>query len=181
MPRFLALVLLCASAAVAQTPLQKLTSALSGHWAISGRSEPSAKFPSGVTTTGEEVWHTLAGGTPLVEEFHSKTSTGADGYDTAAFWWDSTSQKYRGLFCGDFVDQGCAQFNVEWPGNVHEKKSNLIIMSGEYLQNGKTYSWRETFDFKSETTFTQQLFVAERGRDLKLVVTMTATRTPSAQ
>jgi len=57
----------------------------------------------------------------------------------------------------------------------------LIIMSGEYLQNGKTYSWRETFDFKSETTFTQQLFVAERGRDLKLVVTMTATRTPSAQ
>ena len=174
---FLALVLICASTAVAQTPLHRLTSVFSGRWTISGRSEPSPGNPNGVVTTGEEVWHALAGGTPLVEEFHSKTSAGVDGYDTAAFWWDSTSREYRGLFCGDFVDQGCSQFDIEFPVDEGQKKSNLITMKGEYLQNGKTYLWRETFEFQSDARFTQRLFVAERGSDLKLVATMTAVRT----
>jgi hypothetical protein len=154
--------------------MQKLASRFSGHWTIVDQSEPSPAHPKGITAKGEENWHTLAGSVPLIEEYHSKSPEGKDEYDTAAFWWDATSQKYRGLFCGEgLVDEGCSPFEIEWLADNH---GDRITMSGEYSMDGKRFVWRELFEFPVSTKFTQTLFVAEKGHDLKKVSTISATR-----
>lgn len=177
MRRILALILVCASGA-AQTPMERLSSVFSGHWTISVKEKPGPGQSNAVTTSGEEDWHTLAGGIPLVEEYRSKSSNRGEDYDTATFWWDAATQKYRGTFCADFVDEGCAPFDIEWKPTGHKQGTiDLITMSGAYLQNGKKFVWRETFDFKSRDKFIQSLYEASQGLDLKLVSTITATRT----
>lgn len=189
--RLLIVICLCTTIAFPVSETQKLATVFSGRWTITDKSEPSPQYPDGLVRTGEEVWHTLAGGIPLVEEYHSKSPVGKDEYDTAAIWWDATHQKYIGLFCADFVDQGCVSFDVVWPTIGHqvseENRStgtverDQIIMSGEYLQSGQKYAWKEIFVFSTPTTFTQSLFIGEVGHELKRSAVISATRIGDAR
>jgi hypothetical protein len=192
--RLLLAICLCAPSTfpASESEMQKLASVFSGRWRISDKSDPSPQHPSGLVRNGEEVWHTLAGGIPLIEEYHSKSLDGEDEYDTAAIWWNATDHKYVGVFCADFVDQGCAPFDVVWqtidpqvsggnrPSGTPEKQ-NQIIMSGEYLQSGTKYAWKETFVFSTPTVFTQTLFVGESGHELKRVAVISATKSGGAR
>jgi hypothetical protein len=191
--RLLIVFCLCTSSAFSQSEMQKLAAVFSGRWTISDKSEPSPQYPNGLTRSGEELWYTLAGGTPLIEEYHSKSPAGTDEHDTAAFWWDATAHKYVGLFCADFVDQGCALFDIVWQTSGHlrvgkdngpfseAQKQDQIIMSGEYLQNGRKYAWREIFVFATTTTFTQTLFLGEEGHELKRAAVISANRISRAR
>ena len=194
MPFHLLIVIwLSTSSAFAFAEMQKLAEVFSGRWMINDKSEPSPQYPNGLTRSGEEVWHTLAGGIPLVEEYRSKSPDGKDEYDTAVFWWDATDHRYRGLFCADFVDQGCAAFDIVWQTIGHKKvgddtrppsnteEQDQIIMSGEYLQAGRRYAWKETFVFSTPTTFTQVLFVGEANHELKRLAVISATRIGDAR
>jgi hypothetical protein len=190
--RLIAVMCLFANSAFPTSEMQKLAAVFSGRWMINDKSEPSPQYPNGLTRSGEEVWHTLAGGIPLVEEYHSRSNDGKDEYDTAAFWWDASGRKYVGLFCADFVDQGCAGFDIVlqttdrqvtggYRPSTPVEKFDQIVMSGEYLQAGKKYAWKETFVFSTPTTFTQTLFVGEAGRELKRAAVISATRIGDAR
>lgn len=91
--------------------MQKIADLLSGRWTIVDKSEPTTRHPNGVTRSGEERWYTLGGGIPLI----STTPDGTEAFGTAAFQWDATARKYKGLFCARFVEDGCAPFDIVWP------------------------------------------------------------------
>ena len=185
--RVILIVCLSASRAFAQSEMQKLAAVFAGRWTVIDKSEPDTRHPSGLIRKGEERWHTLPGGIPLVEEYHSKSSDGREEFDSAAIWWDATAHRYVGLFCAGFVDQGCTPFNVVWrtsrqsakqghPSSHQRRMQEEIIMSGEYQENGKKQMWREDFSFTSPKTFTQTLFLGERGQELKRAAVIVATR-----
>ncbi len=190
MPLRLLVFIIClyTSSAQCQSEMQRLAAVFSGRWTIKDKSEPSPQEPVGNTRSGEELWHTLGGGTPFIEEYHSKSPDGKEEYDTAVFWWDATARRYTGLFCADFVDHGCSAFNIVWQASgrhglgadvsrsVKAEKQDQILMSGEYLQNGKKYIWKESFVFTTPTTFTQTLFLGEGGRPLRRAAIISATR-----
>jgi hypothetical protein len=167
--------LAAAQAPIHQAPMEKIASVFAGHWSIVDASVPTPGQPKKPLRYGQEHWHTLAGGAPLIEEYRSQGTDGTWEYDTAAIWWDAAEQKYRGLFCADFLDRGCDAFDVDWRGET----SHLIVMSGSYTQKGKRYRWRENFVFSTAASFTQSLYIAEEGSELRLVATIVATRVPS--
>ena len=174
----LCFVVLFASAAFGQSEMQKLGTLFSGQWNIIDKSEPTATQVPEDARHGQERWYTLGGGSPLIEEYHSKAPDGTDEL-TAAFWWNSAKQKYAGLFCAAFVDEGCAPFDVEWHVPRQEgDRSTLtqVVLSGEYGQGGKKYSWREVFEFSTPDNFTQTLYLAEGSNELKREAVITATR-----
>jgi len=145
MPRLLAAFLLLCPLAGAQTPMEKLAALFTGHWTVVDTAASSPVHPKPQPRNGEEIWHTLGGGAPLIEEYRSRGSDGTWEYDNAAIWWDAALHKYRGLFCADFLDHACDPFDVEWP----QETRRLIVMSGSYPQKGKLYRWREDFDFST--------------------------------
>lgn len=180
MLRLLAAILLLSPFADAQKPMEKLAALFTGHWTIVDTFVASPGQPASTPRHGQELWHTLGGGAPLVEEYRSQGSDGAWEYDTAALWWDAAEQKYSGLFCADFLDHGCDAFEVNWPENP-DKTKQLVVMSGSYTQKGKLYRWREDFDFSNNTAFTQTLYIAEEGKDLNPVASISARRTPATR
>ncbi len=173
--------------------MQKLVSAFAGRWKIVDKSAPGLEHPAGITRTGEELWHTMGGGIPLIEEYRAKTADGTEEYDTAVFWWDAKVGRYAGLFCASFVDEGCTRFDLAWhmgkqqslgkshPRPQETEEPDQIVMSGEYLQSGKRYAWRETFVFLTPTAFAQTLFLGEPGRELKREAVISATKIGDAQ
>lgn len=168
----LAAVILCgAMVGVAQKPepagteMKKLAGALAGQWLIVEKDEPTSR--QGETARGEEEWQVLPGGMPLMEKFHAKFATG-DQYDSALVWWDAKTAKFRGIWCAAFNQQGCTAFDVNWQGDA-------IVMTGEYLQDGKPMFWSETFTPGTDA-FTQTLDMGESLGKLKRVATIHATR-----
>jgi hypothetical protein len=175
--RLLIVACIFASHALCQAEMERFATVFTGRWVITDRAEPSAPFPKGFVRNGEELWHTLAGGIPLVEEYHSKGSDGKDIYDTAIVWWDRTDKKYSGLFCGQIVDQGCSPFEIAWqPGGGSSATAGQVVMTGEYRQHGKRYTWREVFVFATKTKFEQTLFIGESGHEQKPVSVISASR-----
>ena len=181
-----------ASSAFCQSEMQMLAAAFSGRWTITDKSEPSTTYPNGLTRMGEEDWHTLAGGIPLIEEYRSKAPDGAEEFDTAAFWWDQSAHKYAGLFCARTVDEGCAPFAIVWGKSTHKAKGaqnatvsgipqGEVVMSGEYRQNGKRQVWREVFVFSTADNFVQTLFMGDDANNLQRVAIISAARVKGAR
>ena len=141
--------------------MQKLVKVFAGRWSITEKSEATGK-----TVQGEEFWHALAGGMPLIEEYHTKGPDGA-AYDTAAIWWDATARKYAGIWCAAFNEPGCTPFEVKWEGN-------RIVLDGEFQQAGKKLAWREVFLFTSATSFSQTLDIGPSPAELKRASIITA-------
>ena len=56
--------------------LPSLVKALSGHWSLQVKFEPSPEMPKGLTTTGEETWHAAIGGLTFLEEERVSTPAG---------------------------------------------------------------------------------------------------------
>jgi hypothetical protein len=144
--------------------MQKLLKAFSGRWTITQTN------PEGVTSRGEEVWRAGAGGVPLVEEYRVRNVEGKELADFATFWWDAKAKKYQGLFCGDFLEQGCTPFAIEW-------SDNKVKMSGEYDSEGKRFAWKEVFELGANS-FVQTLDIGLVGEELKRVATIHATKSP---
>ncbi len=150
------------------SPMQKLVDALSGRWSI------TQSNADGTTAQGEEVWRPGAGGTPLVEEYRVTNSKGKKLADYAAIWWDAKIQKYQGIWCAHFTDEGCTSFDVNWSGNK-------IEMSGQYSVRGKRFSWKEVVELAGHDAFTATLDIGPEGGELKLDGTVHARRLVEAE
>jgi hypothetical protein len=172
MLRLLAATLLLVPVAGAQSPMERISSAFAGRWTIVDSSERSSHGAKQPPRNGEEYWHTLVGGAPLIEEYRSQAVDGTWEYDTAAIWWDAAAHRYRGIYCADFLDHGCDNFDIQ----LQAKTNGPVVMSGSYTQKTKSHRWREVFEFPTPTNFTQRLYVGEEGSKLKLVATIQATR-----
>lgn len=148
--------------------MQKLVNALSGTWSFTMEIEPSRRLPNGGTGEGVEVWRASPGGMPLIEENHMK-STDGEADDSAAIWWDGKAQKYKGIWCATFNDEGCTSFDARWEGHQ-------FVNTGEWENAGKRRAWYEVFSFPTLNSFIQTSDVGEPGGELKRVTTIRATR-----
>jgi len=144
--------------------LENLVNGLVGSWSI------TEDDGTGNIAKGEEIWRHEPGGMPLIEEYHSKTSAGKDAYDYAAVWWDAKAQHYLGIWCADFNSEGCTPFTVR------KGEGAKIEMTGEFWNGGKKFVWREVFHLTTPTSFTQILEQAPAGAELRVSVTIHATK-----
>ncbi|HEV8336262.1 MAG TPA: hypothetical protein VGR67_07605 [Candidatus Polarisedimenticolia bacterium] len=147
--------------------MKSLTNAFSGEWAIT-ETHPAVEGGSQGAATGKEVWHALAGGVPLIEEYELNAA-GGTLRDTAAIWWDGKAQALKGLFCGTFNDNGCSSISVKW-------RDGVAVMEGDVEEKGNAYHWFEQFSFSSPDVFTQTLYIGEKGKPPELVATIEARR-----
>jgi hypothetical protein len=149
-----------ASNTVAAAAMKRIVNQFAGTWDI------TEQVSDGQIVRGSENWYANASGIPLIEEYHAKSATGEDLFDTAMLWWDASTNRYHGRWCADFVDEGCTSFSVRW-------SAERVEMIGAYTQGGKPVTWRELFVFDTPTSFTQTLRIGPRQ---KLVSTILATR-----
>ena len=149
----------------AAAAMRRIVTQFAGTWEITDQGS------DGQIIRGTESWRANASGIPLIEEYHAKSATGEDLFDTAMIWWDASANRYHGRWCADFVDTGCSSFSVSWSGE-------RVEMAGAYTQGGKPITWHELFVFDTPTSFTQTLRIGPRQ---KLVSTILATRVKPAE
>jgi len=147
--------------------MKRLAQALKGAWSTTIKDEPTPENPKGETYAGREVWSEPGGG-PLIEQYHAQPSSGED-LETALFWWDVKTHKYKGLWCAAINDEGCNGFQATW-------KEKDFVNDGEWLYHGKRLSWRDVFTFPTSDSFVQTLYIGEPGGELKLASTIHAMR-----
>jgi hypothetical protein len=147
--------------------MQTLTAAFAGEWAIT-ETHPAGEGASQDAATGKEVWHALAGGVPLIEEYELNAA-GGTLRDTAVIWWDGKAHAFKGLFCGTFNDNGCSDISVKW-------RDGIAVMEGDVEEKGNAYHWFEQFSFSSPDAFTQTLYIGDQGKPPELIATIEARR-----
>lgn len=152
-----------ASAAPSAVEMRRLVNQFAGTWSI------TEQLQDGQIIGGEERWRANANGMALIEEYHTKSTTGQDLYDVAMIWWDGAAKKYRGRWCADFVDEECTSFGVTW-------NASRVELRGVYTHGGKRVTWQERFEFDAPTSFTQTLRIGSPNQRPKLVSTILATR-----
>ncbi|HSS97786.1 MAG TPA: hypothetical protein VLK33_12185 [Terriglobales bacterium] len=146
--------------------VKRLAKAIVGTWNISVKDEPSPELPQGETYEGQEIWSEPGGGV-VMEQYRAKPSFGEQA-ETALFWWDNKTQKFKGLWCATINDEGCNGFNAKW-------ESDQFTCDGQWLYNGKQFVWREVWSFSSNS-FVQKLYIGGPNGDSKLASTIRATK-----
>ena len=78
-------------------------------------------------------------------------------------WWDEAAQGYHTIWCDSTNPGGCIDFKnvARWDG------PNLVLQE-DYEANGKKFTFKEVFSDISITSFTQTLYGAEVGHELKV-------------
>ena len=151
--------------------VKRLAKAIAGTWNISVKDEPSPELPHGETYAGQEMWSEPGGGV-VMEQYRAKPSFGEQA-ETALFWWDNKTQKFKGLWCATINDEGCNGFNARW-------ETDQFICDGEWLYNGKHFVWREVWTF-SVDSFIQKLYIGEPGSESRLASTIRGTKLMSGK
>jgi hypothetical protein len=150
--------------------ITKLLQAFSGAWSIKEKLAPDGAFPNGTAGVGKIVWSAGPGGFSVVENYRSKegdrTITGL-----GVFWWDEAAQGYRTIWCDSTNPGGCINFKnvAKWDG------SQLVLVEG-YEVKGQRFTFKEVFSDISPAAFTQTLYGAKEGGELKVDQTIRATK-----
>ncbi len=159
--------------------LQSLTKALSGHWSLSVKFEPTPSSPSGLVNTGEETWRPGPGGFTLIEEEHLRMPEG-DLFLLGVVWWNTADKTFRGLNCENLLPYTCdvkgAQNDIKmiWDGN------QFVIDAVENSTAGKKSIWHEVWSEITPTSFTQTGEYGDLGGPRKRMFTIHATRVTGA-
>lgn len=142
--------------------IERLIKTFDGGWAITEELAPDASSPKGKTGNGDIIWRLGPGGFSLIEEYRSKQGN-AEIRGMGVFWWDDAAQGYRTIWCDSTNPGGCIDFKnvARWEG------SNLVLQE-DYETNGKKFTFKEVFSDISITKFTQTLYGAEVGHELKV-------------
>ena len=141
--------------------LASLTKALSGRWSLQVKFEPSPEMPQGLTTTGEETWHTAIGGLTLLEEERVSTPAG-DLSLLGIIWWDAKAKSLHGMECNNQLPYTCDlkgalnDITMTWDCKQFE------IKEWETHDNKKTL-WHEVWSDITPTSYTQTGDVEESG------------------
>ena len=150
--------------------IEKLLRALRGTWAIKETFAPDAASPSGTTSEGRIVWRPGPGGYSVIEEYQSKQSR-RSVTGLAVFWWDEGEHGYRTIWCDSTNPGGCIQFK-----NVARWDGAQLVLVEDYEINGKKFTFKEVFGDITTAAFTQTLYGAEAGGELKVDQTIRATK-----
>jgi hypothetical protein len=142
--------------------IERLVTAFEGTWAITEELGPDASSPKGKTGAGTIIWRPGPGGYSAVEEYRSKQGD-EEVSGLGELWWDDTAQGYHTIWCDSTNPGGCIDFKnaAKWDG------PNLVLQE-DYESNGKKFTFKEVFSDISTTSFTQTLYGAEVGHELKV-------------
>jgi hypothetical protein len=158
--------------------MQSLTKALQGNWSTTYEFAPGGISQNGGTGTGEENWKTGPGGYVLIEEEHVHTPS-EEMFLIAFHWWDSTTNKLRGMLCNNSGPAAC-DFNTYSNSSLSWDGKQLTIDLG-FPQNGKRMTWHEIWSGITPTSFTQTGDMGEVGGPLKRAVTIHGTKNEAAK
>lgn len=142
--------------------IERLIKAFEGTWVITEELASDVSSPKGKTGAGTIIWRPGPGAYSVVEEYRSKQADQEiNGLGT--FWWDDAAQGYHTIWCDSTNPGGCIDFKnvARWDG------PNLVLQE-DYESNGKKFTFKEVFSDISITHFTQTLYGAEVGHELKV-------------
>jgi hypothetical protein len=142
--------------------MERLLKALDGTWAITEEFAPDASSPKGKTGAGTIIWRPGPGGYSAVEEYRSKQGN-EEVSGLGELWWDEGAQGYHTIWCDSTNPGGCIDFKnvARWEG------SNLVLQEN-YESNGRKFTFKEVFSDLGGNSFTQTLYGAEVGHELKV-------------
>ena len=150
--------------------MQRLLSTFEGTWALSEKYEPSDWMPRGGAGAGQQVWSAGPGGLSLIEEYRSENPTG-NVFGLSVTWWDDKAQGYRALWCVNTNPGGCTVMAslAKWQGSK-------FVLGDEFERDGKRFTFKEVFSDITPKSFTQMLYQGATGGELKLLMTIRATK-----
>lgn len=144
-----------------------------GNWSTRIQYEPSKDMPKGGTATGEEKWYPGPGGNSLIEEYRESGVAG-DIAGLGVAWWDSKAKGLHVVWCESTNPSGCSV-----PSGLAHWENNQLVLTSEDETNGQKTKFKEVFSEITPTSFKQTLSLGEAGSELKLLVTIYATRKSS--
>ena len=142
--------------------IERLLKGLSGAWAITEELAPEASSPKGKTGAGTIIWRAGPGGYSAIEEYRSKQ--GDDEVNgLGEMWWDEAAQGYHTIWCDSTNPGGCIDFK-----NVARWDGSSLVLQENYESNGRKFTFKEVFSDLGGESFTQTLYGAEVGHELKV-------------
>ena len=150
--------------------IQKLFSMFLGTWSITEKIEPSESMPNGGRGEGEEVYRAGPGGASIIEEIHLKEAT-AEISSMGLAWWDAKAGGYRTIWCDGENPAGCIVM-----AHLAKWQRDEFVLGDEFERNGKRFEFKEVFSEITPTSFTQTLYQGEKGKELKRLLTIYATK-----
>jgi hypothetical protein len=156
------------------TEMQTLINALSGHWSLKFKFEPSSENPAGLEGSGEESWHAGPQGLTFTDE-EVLTIGSQSSVVVGLLWQDPKTKEFHALDCSTEISNTCdvkaAADNV-----VHWTGSELTVDEKE-LSHGQTMTSRVTWSDITANSFTESGYLAPAGGEFNKVMTIHATRT----
>jgi hypothetical protein len=146
-------------------PLQDL---MLGAWSVQVSHEPSAAYPKGRVTAGQEVWRLGPAGRSLIEEYDEEDPA-EPLHEFGIAWWDAVEKGQKVLWCGDYQPSGCALV----PG-VARWEGNSLVQTVEADESGKHVVRQEIFTDITASSFTQILKEGPSLGELKTTTTIHA-------
>jgi hypothetical protein len=157
--------------------MQMLIKALSGHWSLKVKFEPSKEMPSGLEGTGEETWHAGPQGLTFTDE-ETFTAGPQTGIVVGFFWRDPKTKAFHALDCSNEISHICDLKGALEDVVVHWTGSELTVDEKE-MSDGTMMTSRVAWSDITPTSFTESGYLAPPGGAFQKVMTVHATRAPA--
>jgi hypothetical protein len=156
--------------------MQTLIDALSGHWSLKLKLEPSSETPQGLEGSGEETWHAGPGGLTLTDE--EAFSVGPQNVIVIGFFWrNMKSGEFHAMDCSNQMSSTCDARGAAGDVVVHWTGSELSVDEKE-LSHGTMMTSRVAWSDITANSFTETGYLAPPGGAFRKVMTVRATRSP---
>ena len=154
--------------------MQTLITALTGHWSLKLKFEPSKETPRGLEGTGEESWHAGPGGLTFTDE--EVFSAGPQKMVVVGILWrDAKTREFHAMDCSNEIPNTCDLKGALDDVVVHWTGSELTIDEKE-LSQGKMMTSRVAWSDITSNSFTETGYLAPPGGPFQKVMTIYATR-----
>jgi hypothetical protein len=155
--------------------MQTLISALSGHWSVKLKIEPSKEMPRGLEGAGEETWHPGPNGLTFTDE--EVFSAGPQTIlIVGILWQDLKTKDFHAMDCSNQNPHTCDLKGAAADVVVHWTGSELIIDEKELSSEGKVLISRAVWSDINANSFTETGYLASPGAAFQKVMTIFATR-----
>ena len=123
----------------AAAQVEKFGKLVAGEWILTGSAKPSSSHPKGRFEKGKTVIQFGPGRLSLIENMHTRSSSGATDDALGIFWWDKQAQGYRSAFCDTNDPNGCSVYDGigRWEGDA-------VVFHIEFEIGGKKQTTIET-------------------------------------
>jgi hypothetical protein len=156
--------------------MQSLIKALSGHWSLKVKVEPSKEAPKGLDGAGEETWHAGPEGLTLTDEerFNAGPQTLAI---VGLLWRDTKTNELHAMDCDNQNPHTCDLKGAVEDVRVHWTGSELTIDEKETSPQGKVMTSRIVWSDINANSFRETGYLGSPGGPFQKQMTILATRT----